>query len=68
MFIRFAEPIGAGIDPNTGQPLPVKRPLKFKRKDAPAPIEMVLETRGHEHAQRVLATLQEEGYEAQVLR
>ena len=31
-------------------------------------VELVLETRGHEHAQRVLATLKEEGYEAQVLR
>ncbi len=31
-------------------------------------VEMVLETRGHEHAQRVLARLQEEGYQAQVLR
>jgi len=31
-------------------------------------VEMVLETRGHEHAQRVLATLREGGYEAQVLR
>jgi threonine dehydratase len=31
-------------------------------------VELVLETRGHEHAQRVLATLLEEGYQAQVLR
>jgi threonine dehydratase len=31
-------------------------------------IEMVLETRGHEHAQRVLGTLKDEGYVAQVLR
>ena len=31
-------------------------------------VEMVLETRGHEHAQRVLSTLLEEGYPAQVLR
>ena len=31
-------------------------------------VELVLETRGHEHAQRVLATLKQEGYEAQVLR
>jgi threonine dehydratase len=31
-------------------------------------VEMVLETRGHEHAQRVLSTLNDEGYVAQVLR
>ena len=31
-------------------------------------VELVLETRGHEHAQRVLGTLKQEGYEAQVLR
>jgi threonine dehydratase len=31
-------------------------------------VELVLETRGHEHAQRVLGTLHEEGYAAQVLR
>jgi threonine dehydratase len=31
-------------------------------------VEMVLETRGHEHAQRVLGKLHEEGYAAQVLR
>ncbi len=31
-------------------------------------VELVLETRGHEHAQRVLKTLTGEGYEAQVLR
>jgi len=31
-------------------------------------IELVLETRGHDHAQRVLATLNETGYAAQVLR
>jgi threonine dehydratase len=30
-------------------------------------VEMVLETRGHDHAQRVLKTLQTEGYKAQVL-
>src|SRR5690349_8211319 len=30
-------------------------------------VELVLETRGREHAQTVLSTLQEEGYEAQVL-
>ena len=30
-------------------------------------VEMVLETRGHEHAQRVLGTLNDEGYVAQVL-
>ena len=31
-------------------------------------VELVLETRGHDHAQRVLATLHDEGYAAQVLR
>src|SRR4051794_4141472 len=31
-------------------------------------VELVLETRGHDHAQRVLKTLYDEGYEAQVLR
>ena len=31
-------------------------------------VEMVLETRGHDHAQRVLKTLYDEGYQAQVLR
>ena len=31
-------------------------------------VELVLETRGHEHAQRVLGTLNDEGYVAQVLR
>ncbi len=31
-------------------------------------VELVLETRGHEHAERVLNKLHEEGYEAQVLR
>jgi threonine dehydratase len=31
-------------------------------------VELVLETRGHEHAQRVLEALHDEGYEAQVLR
>ena len=31
-------------------------------------VDLVLEPRGHEHAQRVLATLKQEGYEAQVLR
>ena len=30
-------------------------------------VEMVLETRGHDHAQRVLMTLKDEGYVAQVL-
>ena len=30
-------------------------------------VEFVLETRGHEHAQRVLAALHDEGYAAQVL-
>jgi threonine dehydratase len=30
-------------------------------------VEMVLETRGHEHAQRVLGTLNDQGYVAQVL-
>jgi threonine dehydratase len=30
-------------------------------------VELVLETRGREHAQRVLGTLKDEGYEAQVL-
>ena len=30
-------------------------------------VELVLETRGHEHAQRVISTLHGEGYEAQVL-
>jgi threonine dehydratase len=30
-------------------------------------VELVLETRGHEHAQRVLGTLQDQGYAAQVL-
>jgi threonine dehydratase len=31
-------------------------------------VELVLETRGHDHAQRVLGTLHEHGYAAQVLR
>jgi threonine dehydratase len=31
-------------------------------------VELVLETRGHEHAQRVLSTLRDESYQAQVLR
>ena len=31
-------------------------------------VELVLETRGHDHAERVLAALQEKGYQAQVLR
>jgi threonine dehydratase len=31
-------------------------------------VELVLETRGHEHAQSVLSALHNEGYEAQVLR
>ena len=31
-------------------------------------VEFVLETRGHDHAQRVLGTLHTEGYAAQVLR
>jgi threonine dehydratase len=31
-------------------------------------VELVLETRGHEHAQSVLSTLHSEGYKAQVLR
>ena len=31
-------------------------------------VELVMETRGHEHAQKVLSTLHEQGYEAQVLR
>jgi threonine dehydratase len=31
-------------------------------------VELVLETRGHDHAERVLATLGEAGYEARVLR
>ena len=31
-------------------------------------VELVLETRGHEHAERVLETLREAGYEARVLR
>jgi threonine dehydratase len=31
-------------------------------------VEMVLETRGHEHALRVLGKLNDEGYVAQVLR
>ena len=31
-------------------------------------VEFVLETRGHDHAQRVLSTLGDEGYVAQVLR
>jgi len=31
-------------------------------------VEFVLETRGHDHAQRVLSTLDDEGYVAQVLR
>jgi threonine dehydratase len=30
-------------------------------------VEMVLETRGHDHAQRVVGTLNDEGYVAQVL-
>jgi threonine dehydratase len=30
-------------------------------------VELVLETRGHDHAQRVLKTLDEGGYKAQVL-
>ena len=29
-------------------------------------VELVLETRGHDHAQRVLRTLNEEGYPTQV--
>jgi threonine dehydratase len=31
-------------------------------------VELVLETRGHDHAQHVLAALTDEGYEAQVVR
>ena len=31
-------------------------------------VEMVLETRGHEHAQRVMAALADAGYEARGLR
>ena len=31
-------------------------------------VELVIETRGHDHAQRVLGTLHDEGYAAQVLR
>ena len=31
-------------------------------------VELVLETRGHEHAERVMAALDEAGYEARVLR
>jgi threonine dehydratase len=31
-------------------------------------VELVLETRGHDDAQRVLTTLHEQGYAAQVLR
>ena len=31
-------------------------------------VELVLETRGHEHAQRVLAALADGGYETRVLR
>ena len=30
-------------------------------------VELVLETRGHEHAERVMAALAEGGYEARVL-
>ena len=31
-------------------------------------VELVLETRGHEHAQRVMAALRDGGYAAQVIR
>jgi threonine dehydratase len=31
-------------------------------------VEMVLETRGHEHAERVMAALTDGGYEARGLR
>lgn len=43
MFARFAYPPGAGIDPNTGFALPVKRNLTFKRAGA-AGIGLTLET------------------------
>lgn len=43
MFARFAYPPGAGIDPNTGFALPVKRNLTFKRAGAPG-IGVTLET------------------------
>ena len=41
---------------------------KAPRLSALTAVEMVLETRGHDHAERVLKTLQEEGYQAQVIR
>jgi threonine dehydratase len=31
-------------------------------------VELVLETRGHDHAERVMAALREGGYEARVIR
>jgi threonine dehydratase len=31
-------------------------------------VELVLETRGHDHAQSVIGSMREEGYQAQVLR
>ncbi len=42
LFAKFAQ-TGTVFDPNTGQPLPLKRTLKFKRGNAP-PFEAVLET------------------------
>jgi carboxyl-terminal processing protease len=44
MFVRFAEPVGSGFDPNTGQALPAKRAFKLKRPGTPASIELALET------------------------
>lgn len=45
MFIKLAEPVGAGTDPMTGRPLPLKRTFKFKRGDTI--IESVMATESY---------------------
>ncbi|MDB5311116.1 MAG: ctpB 2 [Gemmataceae bacterium] len=47
LFARLAYHPGAGFDPNTGQPLAIKRTFKFRRAGTPAPITLVLETQAY---------------------
>ena len=48
LFVRFAEPPGVAFDPNTGQPLPLKRTFKLKRAKVEKPIDLTLETQRYE--------------------
>ena len=47
LFGQFAFPPSRGLDPRSGEPLPVKRALKIRREGTAAPIDVALATEAY---------------------